>query len=1021
MHAPTLSRPAAGWSLLTLVLAAAPAAAQISLPPERGGVTYQLGMPPVWKGHAGASFGWYRPSNDVDNQLLVLGHFGLMKDLGNPVVGIGAIGAEGYGGYRGDQSFDGGLRGLFSIPALHVSVGADWNIPDGDVDFLARLEIPFRRGGIFGRGTQVRADWLPGRQQTFTIGIDAPLWGRNIGRTRPQRDGVELRTPPAKQLALPSRTPGLDAAIDSVFSGARAIAHLTQPFHETSGGDRLAKYGATFDSLRSRLAGSTVEGEIAAYHAALERAFSIAEQGRDLPVGQGTERGRRLAGEARRILLDQVLLPYDRLLGQRKVNDGLTEFAAAATPEFARAVLAEERLGSTQASEAFYVFQRLLAATDSVRRDLRARWDDSRFVWLPLQLALRAEEHDTQEEMDRLIERATQRAFTRANKVWYVLDEQFQVEMARSVLRAERYHVLWIHDYRGLNGEKKPDAVAFGQTVDVYLEALIRRVKAYDSTAVLPEYFLFLDQHYFEVNKSRLFLRVLHDPMNYALDLPKGYEEWEHRLRTKQEELRAAVQGSRLLQTERSQYGDKWLRKRIRVQVNITNPADFSFASLHVAGIVPVPDNVMRDHRKIAFYDISEDDPYRGLAMYTGMGIGEHYTGANWEDRALMVQGPSALAVKDAARRLLEVQGFTDDEMPAAFRRQPKGAGYDAKVDSVFRLMRDFAAGVTGEVLEVHNETGFEAKLVNVEKAVLYSLMPSGSVIKVPDSLWQSYLYGSLLAGSALRGCRVLIVAPALVSAPSAGAPAMARAHDLFSALIQFQQDLGGTMAAAGGMLKTGLYAPKVGVGDLVGRLQQGRAVQAPWADSLYPANPALDAVFDSAATLLAGYRPRYLAGDDSVEAPKLHLKANLLLSGDAWEALLSRPEWARVVRTYLVHMARESQLDARERGDARDRRPEIAEAVRDLARAVDAGAGPDARSVSYFTIGSANMDYRSMVMDGEVMLTVTRWNALSGMIDFLILDGLCEWVETQEALDGLLPPVGGMMGGLSRFGKLAM
>jgi hypothetical protein len=119
--------------------------------------------------------------------------------------------------------------------------------------------------------------------------------------------------------------------------------------------------------------------------------------------------------------------------------------------------------------------------------------------------------------------------------------------------------------------------------------------------------------------------------------------------------------------------------------------------------------------------------------------------------------------------------------------------------------------------------------------------------------------------------------------------------------------------------------------------------------------------------------------------------------------------------------MARESQLDALERGDARDRRPELAQAVRDLARAVDASAGTDARSVSYFTIGSANMDYRSMVMDGEVMLTVTRWNALSGMIDFLILDGLCEWVETQEALDGLLPPVGGMMGGLSRFGKLAM
>mgnify|MGYP003471833463 CR=1 FL=1 len=45
-----------------------------------------------------------------------------------------------------------------------------------------------------------------------------------------------------------------------------------------------------------------------------------------------------------------------------------------------------------------------------------------------------------------------------------------------------------------------------------------------------------------------------------------------------------------------------------------------------------------RDHRKIVFYDVSEDDPYRGMAMFTGMGIGEHYTGAHWEDRALMLQ-----------------------------------------------------------------------------------------------------------------------------------------------------------------------------------------------------------------------------------------------------------------------------------------------------------------------------------------------------------------------------------------------
>ena len=119
-----------------------------------------------------------------------------------------------------------------------------------------------------------------------------------------------------------------------------------------------------------------------------------------------------------------------------------------------------------------------------------------------------------------------------------------------------------------------------------------------------------------------------------------------------------AVAESDLLRIGASQYGDKWLKNLIKVHVNITNPADTSFRSWHIAGIMPIPDNMMRDHRKIAFYDITEDDPYQGMAMFTGMGIGEHYVGAHWEDRAIMIQGPGALAVKDAARGLLVAQGF---------------------------------------------------------------------------------------------------------------------------------------------------------------------------------------------------------------------------------------------------------------------------------------------------------------------------------------------------------------------------
>ena len=109
------------------------------------------------------------------------------------------------------------------------------------------------------------------------------------------------------------------------------------------------------------------------------------------------------------------------------------------------------------------------------------------------------------------------------------MNEEFQWEMARSVREAEDYHVLWIHDYRGVNGQGNPDAMAYEQTLN-YLEALIERVGKYDDTSKLPQYFIFLDQNYFEANKSRLFFRVLLDPMDYELDLPDGYEEWEAEL-----------------------------------------------------------------------------------------------------------------------------------------------------------------------------------------------------------------------------------------------------------------------------------------------------------------------------------------------------------------------------------------------------------------------------------------------------------------------------------------------------------
>jgi hypothetical protein len=1001
---------------------------ETNLPPEDGGFTQSLGMPPVYKGKAGIEGQWYEPGEA--SQLALYLNLGLGKDLGSPVVGIAGLAIEGYGGLRGGD-LDGGGRAMFTVPTFGLGLGADYNILDDRVDMLVRLDLPIRRGGIFGAASMLSLRWLPTREHTFGVGISLPTWGPNLGRTRPERDYVRMDDREPQELDVERTDPSMEAPLEILRERVTWIARLSQPFAERSGADAhravqpdlhvVLSHWKVRDALFPD--GHTLNEEIRVYHDTLDRLFSLAVLGRE----EDTEFGRRVSRQARRILLDEVLHPYNAFLGQRKGRDTLSGQIAVAQAKFARWLLSRETpISSQQARNAFYVFQSLCDYVEETRRELKRRWEDSRFVYLPLQLGLKPEDHDTQEELDAIVAQAAGQDFSSGNQVMYLLNEDFQWALASSVRDAEDYHVTWIHDIRGKNAHGDPDWIAFIHVAN-YLRAMIDRVKAYDRTGTFPVYMIFLDQHYFEINKSRVWLRLLREPLDHRVDLPKQYKKWEERLQELQEELRTAVSESVLLQVERSQFGDKWLKNRIRVHINITNPADHSFRSWHVAGIVPIPDSMMRDHRKIVFYDVTEEDPYRGFAMFTGMGIGEHYVGPNWEDRAIILEGPEALEVKRAAHQLLENQGFADDEIPYPLRPRPLAENYDELVAERLRSYPDWIEA-QGRVLQVHSETGFNDKPINPAKAALYSLMPKGSVLKIPDSLWQSYIYGSLLAGSAMRGCRVLVISPSLRSAPSAAPPTMARAHGLMGRLISFSNAMQDQIEAEGGLLKVGLYHPQQGVGDIAGRFTQAVNNEQAWGEHLYRLDDGFLKLARNTSQLLdsLGYTETYLADADTLERPKMHLKANLLASGEAWDALLQRPEWEGVLRAYIKLLAA-VRLNPREQSEgviqARRFPPEMRDAYYHLLRAfVDGISEEEADQVIlYLSVGSVNMDYRSMVMDGEVMILLSKWASLQGMIDFLLLAGLCEWPETTEELDTLLPPPGGFTRSTAGLLKLAL
>ncbi|MCH7549738.1 MAG: hypothetical protein IH969_09435 [Candidatus Krumholzibacteriota bacterium] len=59
--------------------------------------------------------------------------------------------------------------------------------------------------------------------------------------------------------------------------------------------------------------------------------------------------------------------------------------------------------------------------------------------------------------------------------------------------------------------------------------------------------------------------------------------------------------------------------------------------------------------------------------------------------------------------------------------------------------------------------------------------------------------------------------------------------------------------------------------------------------------------------------------------------------------------------------------------------------------------------------------------MNGEVMIVLSGLKSMVGAIDFILLAGLCEWMETPEQVDELLPPPGWFTRKMSGFIKVAL
>jgi hypothetical protein len=260
----------------------------------------------------------------------------------------------------------------------------------------------------------------------------------------------------------------------------------------------------------------------------------------------------------------------------------------------------------------------------------------------------------------------------------------------------------------------------------------------------------------------------------------------------------------------------------------------------------------------------------------------------------------------------------------------------------------------------------------------------------------------------------------------------MARANGLVKRIVVFGNAMDDYMEREGGILRAGLYAPKQSVGDIAGRMRQsvshGKSGGKSWKERVYRLNPEVETIALNAGATLAqmGYRPSYLISKDSLESPKLHLKANFFASARVWDDLMSRPEWAGLLEDYIRYLALQQGSLAHGGAESRDVRavpPELKRKLKTLLDDYLTGLTPDQRReiVCYMTVGSANMDYRSQVLNGEVMVTIGGLASLEGVLDFMLIAGLCEWPGTPEGVDALIPAPGRIMRGLSSFIKIAL
>jgi hypothetical protein len=535
------------------------------------------------------------------------------------------------------------------INLLWFSVGARYRpkFEERRIVPVIAIENALSRGQTFGlHRAELRVEWSPG---VFTAGLNLNL-NEQAGQHRPRRAHVTM--PKGRISPIP--------AIDTSFLDTNALSDLK---HSVLWIDKFVTPAVTKESLAEikdniRVYGHLLQDEDRLYHNSLEKALATA-LGESIPdLGKRSEEGRRIAQRVERTIFEDIVIPLNRLLGQRKRPISIAGLGCRAYDSFVEYIehrpgAASENPSTNQALKE--IFRQLVQFIDMALQSSRYRWKDDRLAeflvnelkmrdaetaifnwgvlcWIPLNYGLRPDQYDTQEELNQVLGEILGEPLTARNKISYLINEQWHHELLKTIHDTKFYHVLIIHDYPGVNEDRLPDEITWRITLDGYGEAILKGINDYleGRRDALPHFSVFLDQFYYELRGSRkpitfreyiyklkpvCYKRPNRDGQGKNNECCRRIDELTLQIWDFQKRLNIAIAR---LKDEKGWTQDD-IERQVKVHINITNKADETY------GGYALKDDLMRDHRKIVFRDVFEDAPClgnsageNGVAIFSG-------------------------------------------------------------------------------------------------------------------------------------------------------------------------------------------------------------------------------------------------------------------------------------------------------------------------------------------------------------------------------------------------------------------